>query len=369
MIPTLNDAYQTLVTRPTRSPGTVRKTNESMPAKNTAEPAPPAPRNATSKGKVGATAARAVVAPTTTAPTTTAARSPRRSMITPVNGSTTSLVREKAAMSTPTASRLTPKDRAYRGRIGETIPNPIMITNVPTTAARTSGIRRIARYRSPPGSLPAGSLRARSAGPDRRSLARPPPILFDSRDARNRERCDRRHVPRHGEGKGTGAGRRPRRAGRHPRGRGRLGGRRDHVRRAGRRAARRGSPGVRGLHRRAGVRRLPHAPSVRGMAGGRVRAPAGRPELPRAARRGGHLPKRPAPDQGLPRRGDGVLSAARGGDGGPRHHRPGAQDGIRPVGGGRASPRPTGQTAGSRGSSGSYGDPPGLPRRARDDGA
>ena len=96
-------------------------------------------------------------------------------MIAPVNGSTTSRVTEKAAMSSPTASRLTPKDRAYRGRIGETIPNPIMITNVPTTAARTSGMRRIARYRSSPGSLTAGSLRVRSAGPDSPSLARATP--------------------------------------------------------------------------------------------------------------------------------------------------------------------------------------------------
>jgi len=66
-------------------------------------------------------------------------------MIAPVNGSTASRVTEKAAMSTPTASRPTPKDRAYRGRMGETIPNPIMITNVPRTAARISGIRRMSR--------------------------------------------------------------------------------------------------------------------------------------------------------------------------------------------------------------------------------
>src|SRR6266540_2453921 len=368
MIPTLNDAYQTLMTRPTRSPGTERKRNENRPAKNTAEPAPPAPRNTTSKGKVGATAARAVVAPTTAAPTTTAARSPRRPMITAVKGSTASLVTENAAMSTPTASRLTPKDRAYRGRIGETIPNPIMITNVPTTAARISGIRRMSRYPSSPGSFTAGSLRAWSPFPDHSSVARAPPILFDSRDARDLERRDHHHVPRHGEGNGTVAGRRTRRAGGHPGGRGRLGGRGHHVRRTRRRSARWGPPGVPWLHHRPGVRGLPHAPPVRGMAGGGVRAAAGWPELPRAARRGGHLSQRPTPRRSFRRGGDGVLPAPGRGDGGPRHHLRGAQDGVRPLGGARASPGPAGQTAGSGGSPGSHGDPPGLPRRAGGDG-
>src|SRR5437773_1154668 len=369
MMPTLNDAYHTLMTRPTRSPGTARNRNESRPAKNTAEPAPPAPRNTTSNGKVGATAAKAVVAPTTTAPTTAAPRSPKRSMITPANGSVASRVTEKAAISTPTASRLTPKDRAYRGRMGDTIPNPIMITNVPTTAARISGIRRMSRYPSSPGSLTPGSLRARSPGPDRPALAWAPAILFDSCDAPDRERRDSRDVPRHGEGVGAVAGRRARRADGHRGRRDRLVGGGHHVRRTGRGASRYGSRGVPGLHHRAGVRGLPHAPSVRGMAGGRVRAPPGRPELPRPARRGRYLSQRPTVRRSHRRRGDGVLPATRRGDGGPRDHRHGAQDGVRPLRGGRAPPGPAGQAAGRGGSPSNHGDPPGLSRRAGGDGA
>jgi hypothetical protein len=69
-------------------------------------------------------------------------------MIAPVNGSTASLVSENAAINTPTASRSTPSERAYRGRIGERMPKPTMMMNVPAREARTSGIRRMSRYPS-----------------------------------------------------------------------------------------------------------------------------------------------------------------------------------------------------------------------------
>ena len=153
MIPTLKDAYQTLITRPMRSPGIVRSMYESRPVKKIADPAPPAPRNTTRSVKVGATAASAVVTPTTIAPSVTARRSPRRPMITPVNGSTASRVIEKAAMSTPTESSPTPKSRAYSGRMGARIPKPTMMMNVPAIEVRTSGMRRMSWNRSSPSAL------------------------------------------------------------------------------------------------------------------------------------------------------------------------------------------------------------------------
>ncbi|GBC87473.1 hypothetical protein HRbin12_01480 [bacterium HR12] len=112
MIHTLNEPYQTLMTRPTRSAGIVRSRYVSSPEKNTAEPAPPSPRKTTSQVKVGASAARAEETPTAAAPSVTARRSPRRPTIAPVNGSTARRVMEKAATRRPTASSPTPKDRA-----------------------------------------------------------------------------------------------------------------------------------------------------------------------------------------------------------------------------------------------------------------
>jgi hypothetical protein len=81
-------------------------------AKKIEDPAPPAPRNTTSSGNVGAIAARAEETPTIPAPSVAMDRSPYRSTRPPATRSKTSRMIAKALISRPTAPRLTPKDCA-----------------------------------------------------------------------------------------------------------------------------------------------------------------------------------------------------------------------------------------------------------------
>ena len=81
-------------------------------AKNTDEPAPPAPRRATKAVKLGAVAASSDDTPTMAAPAVTMARSPNRRVSEPETRSNSRRVKANADARSPTAPYPTPNERA-----------------------------------------------------------------------------------------------------------------------------------------------------------------------------------------------------------------------------------------------------------------
>src|SRR6266568_685831 len=111
---------------------------------NTADdPAPPTARNSTARAKFGARPVSSEDTSSTARPAAAVARSPYRSTTGPDTTSNSSRDTANIEMSSPAAPYPTPKDRAYRGRIGATIPYPSIITNTAPTATRTAGSARI----------------------------------------------------------------------------------------------------------------------------------------------------------------------------------------------------------------------------------
>ena len=93
----------------------------SAPRKS-ADPAPPAPRKATSHRKLGAAPAAAEEIPTIAAPAATTARSPNRSIARPTMKSASSRVAAKAPNRTPIPASPTPKRFANNGNVGTMSP-------------------------------------------------------------------------------------------------------------------------------------------------------------------------------------------------------------------------------------------------------